>query len=263
LYWPLSDSPAAPSRWLRALARADRPASRRLACLVLVGGNVVACESSDARVATNFASGFTPEHHTVSVLGVYKDGQMSIDSWNTSSARLSPSLGAAACVAGYSDDLRAANADLSSAVEDYARSNGPTDDMLTQLAPAAKGDLVVVFTLAGKLPGPKSKDPGSGNSAPTGAVGGGGHAHAGLHRSSPVAAAAAAENTLEIGATIFSVAQGRSVGQISMQYSGTSIDDAMTKFSARLAQELPQAQCSGWDWTAKIDAQRLRQIIDE
>ena len=48
-----------------------------------------------------------------------------------------------------------------------------------------------------------------------------------------------------------------------MQYTGASVDDALTQFAAQLRQALPQARCEGWDWTAKIDPDHLRQMIDQ
>ena len=91
---------------------------------------------------------------------------MSADAWTTMASSVSPSLGANECAAGYSDALQSGNGDLLSAIDDYARSDGPTDDLLAQIAPAAKGDLIVVFTFAGQLPAPKPKNTVATNSGP-------------------------------------------------------------------------------------------------
>jgi hypothetical protein len=242
-----------------------------------------ACGEPDTRIATKFASDFTPARRSISVLGVYKDGQMSAEAWDSIAPKVAPSLGGDTCVLGYSEALQTTNAPLSSAIDDYARSNGPTDDLLVQLAPAAKGDLVVVFTFAGKLPAPKSKDlvgaaaaNASGSAMGGGGAGGGGGygpggsgpgagAGAGGRRGARMGprAAPADPNELDISASIFSVAQGRSVGLVAMRYSGASVDEAMTAFSAELARALPQARCDGWDWSAKIDAEHVRQTIDQ
>ena len=189
---------------------------------------------------------------------------MSSDAWLTMSPKLSPSLGAGECASGYSEALQSANGPLTSAIDDYARSNGPTDDLLAQIAPAARGDLIVVFTFAGKLPSPKPKSTVATNSGPPG-VGQsrGGAMGAGRRASNTRTFAPPDPNELDISATLFSVAQGRSVGQVAMQYAGASVDDAIAKFAAQLANALPQARCDGWDWTAKIDADHLRQIIDQ
>jgi hypothetical protein len=236
--------------------------SRRACCLAVLGA-AASCGSADARIETKLASDFAPARHAISVLGVYKDGQMNTDAWLTMSPRVSPSLGAGECAAGYSDALQSTNGPLLSAIDDYARSNGPTDDLLAQVAPAAKGDLIVVFTFAGRLPGPKPKDSVATNSGPPGVGQSGAAGPGGRRRASNTRSFAPPDpNELDISATLFSVAQGRSVGLVAMEYSGVSVDDAMAKFAARLAQVLPQARCEGWDWTAKIDAEHLRQIID-
>jgi hypothetical protein len=68
---------------------------------------------------------------------------------------------------------------------------------------------------------------------------------------------------LDVSASIFSVPQARSVALVAMQYTGKSVDDAMAKFAARLAQSLPSVACVGWNWEAKIDPERIRQSIDQ
>jgi hypothetical protein len=221
------------------------------------------CGPSDAHVATKFASDFVPQRHVVSVLGVFKDGQMSSDAWTTIAGTVSPSLGASECAAGYTETLQATNGDLLSAIDGYTRDAGPTDGFLAQIAPAAKGDLIVVITFAGQLPAHRPKNTIATNSGPAGVgqaprvAAGGGMRGAGRKPSD------LDSNELDIAATVFSVAQRRSVGQISLRYLGTSIDEAVTLFAAQVADALPQARCEGWDWSAKIDAQHLRQMGDE
>ncbi len=191
---------------------------------------------------------------------------MSADAWETMAPKLSPSIGAAACDGGYSAALQSANGALSSAIDEYARSNGPTDDLLTQVAPAARGDLILVFTFAGRLPAPKPKTSLATNSGPPG-VGQSGRSQTGGPGGRRTVRGPGFEpadpNELDISASLFSVAQGRSVGLVAMQYSGASVDEAMATFAAKLAEALPRARCEGWDWSAKIDAEHLRQSIDQ
>ena len=219
-------------------------------------------------MTTKLASDFAPAGHAVSVLGVYKDGQMSADAWDTIGPRVSPSLGAAACADGYSEAMRSSHDALMSAIDDYARESGPTDELLAQVAPAARGDLVVVITFAGKLPVAAKAKPfaatnsgspmGGGPSGGRGARSASGGGRAGAARSF----AGPDPNELDISATLFSVAQGRSVGLVAMQYTGKSVDEAVARFAGQLAGALPQARCEGWDWTAKVDPERIRQAID-
>jgi len=223
---------------------------------------LAACGPADARFTTHVAPDFAPPRHVVSVLGVYKDGQMSADAWETIRARVSRALGGAACDAGYADTLIASNGALSSAIDDYARSNGPTDELVTQLAPAAKGDLVVVITLSGQLPGPKPKTTVNGGPAapPPGGPAGGGRQRRVTHN--PGFAASGDTNELDLSASLFSVPLHRSVGLVTMQYFGASVDDAVAQFSDRLAATLPDARCDGWQWTSTIDPDGIRHSID-
>ena len=124
----------------------------------------------------------------------------------------------------------------------------------------------MVFTFAGKLPAPKPKTSVATNSGPAGVgqsasgrTGGPG----GRRSARGPAFEPADPNELDISASLFSVAQGRSVGLVAMQYSGASVDEAIATFAARLAEALPRARCEGWDWSAKIDPEHLRQSIDQ
>jgi len=237
-----------------------RPSIASVASVALASGLAVAgCGPADARFTTRVASDFAPRRHAVSVLGVYKDGQMSADAWETLRARVSRALGADACEAGYADALLTSNGALSQAIDDYARSNGPTDELVAQLAPAARGDLVLVVTLSGQLPAPKPKTTASGSSA-VAPMGSSGRTRRAIHN--PGFASSADTNELDLSASLFSVALRRSVGLVTMQYYGASVDDAVAKFAERLAATLPEARCDGWDWTAKIDPDAIRRSMD-
>jgi hypothetical protein len=48
-----------------------------------------------------------------------------------------------------------------------------------------------------------------------------------------------------------------------MQYSGASIEDAMTQFARRLALSMPRMKCAGWNWNAGIDPELIRSKLDE
>src|SRR5207244_3335524 len=58
------------------------------------------------------------------------------------------------CEVAYGDKLLTTAPGLSSAVDDYARANGVTDDLLDRLAPMAKGDTIMILTIAGRPPQP-------------------------------------------------------------------------------------------------------------
>ena len=111
----------------------------------------LACDPGDVRLSATVAPGFAPAAHSVSVLGVYKDGQMSPDGWESLAPHLAATLGSGPCEPGY-NSLTSTNAPLADAVDEYTRDNGPTDDLLAYIAPAATGDLILVLTFAGQLP---------------------------------------------------------------------------------------------------------------
>ncbi len=235
--------------------------SSRALPLVVVA--VAACEQGDAHFTTRFASDFAPTLHAVSVLGVYQDGRMSPGGWDALRPAVASALGSDHCEVGY-DSLASSDLALADAIDDYTRADGPTDPLLAQLAPAARGDLVLVLTLAGKLP-QRPADAGARRTAPApSATGGGGrrrgagHAHGESRSESPKDT-----NVLEMSASLFSVAQGRTAALVGMQYSGASLDDAMSKFAAKLAQSLPGMTCAGWSWNVNIDARGIRASIDE
>jgi hypothetical protein len=50
---------------------------------------------------------------------------------------------------------------------------------------------------------------------------------------------------------------------VAMQYTGTSIDDALTRFAAKLHESLPNTVCAGWNWGTAIDPDAIRKSIDE
>lgn len=227
------------------------------------------CGSNEVNFTTRFASGFSPTRHVVSVFGVYKDGQMNAEAWDSLAPKLSPALGAAKCEAGYVDASTAnASPALWTAVEEYTRSNGPTDDLLGEVSPAARGDLVLVLTVAGRVP-EKDKvqlqpeqSPGMTGGGRGGMGGGGmGGTHnpgAGSMRSPSTPAGS--KDALDLGALLYSVSEKRSVGQISLEYTGHSLDDAWAKFAQQLRESLPGASCAGWTWDGKVDVDRVRKL---
>jgi hypothetical protein len=212
----------------------------------------------EAKVAPDF----TPSGHAVSVFGVYKDGQMSSEAWSGLRPRLAPVLGRPDCAIALGDPL--ADEPLFKAIEEYARTNGPTDDLLAQLASAAEGDLILVLVEAGGLPVQEEKTsvvntPAGSAPSPTGSKGTAGFA-AFTPRKRP---GGEDRSVLQLSASLFSIAQRRSVAFIDMQYSGDSIDEAETAFAARVGRLLPATVCKGWDWHHGVDPERIRKLAAE
>lgn len=219
--------------------------------------------SQGVQFETKLAPGFGAAHHSVSVLGVYKDGQMSSEAWASIGTRLASWLGTDQCPVGYGS-AAAYDGTLVAAIDDYARANGPTDDLLTLLAPAAKGDLILTLTLAGRPPAPEkpvsvadSSSAGSGMGGRN--RGGAAGAPAGSERRSH---AAPDTNELDIVASFFSVSQRHSVAEIAMAYSGETVDDALARFAQKLSATLPGATCAAWDWNVHVDSDGIRRSAE-
>jgi hypothetical protein len=248
---------------------------------VLAALLVAACAAEGSQFTTQLAPDFVPGRQSVSVLGVYADGRMSGEAWERRlGQRLSPSLGAPMCDAGYST-LSGPSPLLLSAIDDYTRAEGPSDALLAQLAPAAKGDLIVVVTVAGRVPPPPASSSSPRASAPGnvlgfggggggrgmggGGMGGGrgGGGRGGGGRAPSSAASAPERSTLEMSASFYSVGQHRPVALVAMQYDGPSFDDAVAKFAQKLAAAMPGTTCVGWDWDIPIDPQHLRDTKEE
>jgi hypothetical protein len=237
----------------------------RIHCASLLGFALLAACGPDTVYTTNFATGFTPTRHTVSVLGVYKDGRMSSEAWDAIGARVSPSLGAANCESAYAEAAASPNRPLWEAIDDYTRNDGPTDALLAKIAPAARGDLVLVVTVAGRLPTPsktKVSDDPPPTTSPIAQRGGSGMSNAmptgRAHHTEPTST-----DVLDLQASLFSVSEGKSVGLVGLQYSGQSLDEALAKFGSRLRESLPASTCVGWNWEAKIDPESIRRIGQE
>jgi hypothetical protein len=232
--------------------------------ILLAALGATACAAGGAEFDTKVAPGFATAHHTVSVFGVYKDGQMSSEAWGALQSRLGSSLRSEACPVGYASVATAHDVSLVTAIDDYARANGPTDELLAELAPAARGDLILTVTLAGRPPTPEKVSVanesgggsmgggGPGGGGPGGGRGGSPQSH-GDRRSHAIDT-----NVLDIVASFFSVSERRSVAEVSMRYTGETVDDAIAQFSRKLETTLPGATCAGWDWDTDIHADRIR-----
>ena len=232
---------------------------------------LAACGGGESAVG-RFAPDFAATSHTVSVFGVYRDGQMSSEAWLTLGPRISAALGTGRCDAAYSEPLVSSRAAMWSSVEDYARSNGPTDELLGQLAPAASGDLILVLTVAGHIPEKKSGGSAMDQPMPQmspqgmsgrGGMGGGMPGGSGGHASHESSHSGASGDALDLSASLYSVQAGHSVGLVSLEYQGQSTDEAISLLAAKLAQSLHGATCAGWNWDAKIDPDRLRQMREQ
>ncbi len=206
-----------------------------------------------------------PELHpmTVSVLGVFKEGRLSPETWDELGPKISPVFQRGMCPIGYDTKLPTEKPDLAEAVDDYSRAYGVTDDLLAELAPAAGGDLILVVSMAGR---PLKQKADSQMQPPTTMQG-----NPGMPRGRGMGGSMAPPtainhmvvdlNAFEMSATLYSPQEHRTIADISMGYGGESADEAVTKFVNKLRSSLVGYPCVGWHMaTASIDDKKIREM---
>jgi hypothetical protein len=239
-----------------------------LGLLFLSLGLAEACDAGDTKFAASVAPGFSGAGHAVSVLGLFKDGTMSSEGLEAFAPYLSQILGSETCEIGYSA-LRSSSPPVADAIDEVARTDGPSEDLLAQLAPASKGDLILVFGFAGRVPrrghAPDAGTPGRPPYALPPMSRGGGRGMRGVGRSGGQGRtqAPADTNALDLSASFYSVSERRSVVEVAMEYSGPSAEEALREFAAKLARLLPQARCAAWNSEVNLDAEKIRQSVEE
>jgi hypothetical protein len=201
------------------------------------------CGSADADYRVQFAPGFVRERASVSVLGVYKDGRMSTSYWEKLGPKLSAVLGGKSCDAFFSERLNAEDPKLFSRIEKDAKEEGITQDLVSVVAPHARGEAIMVVNVYGRLPVQSKKDTSAG---PQPNFGGGmqGRGRMGGHNSPPQTPKD--DNALVMQADLMSVETREVVGRIALRYTGTDGEDAIAKFMQQIRMELPSCTCTGW-----------------
>jgi hypothetical protein len=221
-----------------------------------VGALVVATSAGclpDTAFTVNISPEFPRSGSSVSVFGVFNDGQMNPRSWDYLKQRLAPPFNKETCEVAYGDKLVNTLPAVSSAVDDFARTNGVTDELLDQFAPMAKGDAIMLITVAGHIPlAERHVVPGAETPQPKGTGGQG----------TPDRRKNPDRNEFELSASFFSVRLHRSVALVDMTYRGQSVDQAFARFAARLAAEMPNSSCSGWNWDVRVDDKRIHDLIE-
>jgi len=254
----------------------------------------LACAEENAQLDAKPAAApvFSKDETTVSVFGLFRDGRLSPDSWEKLGPALSAPFGKALCDSAYTAHLENADPALSSVIDDYAKENGITDELLDQFASLAEGKVILAFTVLGHVPAAKtessagasnsakaqSQTPGSGGQGMAGGgtgMGGGGLGRGGMGRgmgggrhfqtapSTGNQTQRADRGEFQFSASFFSVRLHRSIATESLTYSGSDIDEALKKFADRLGTVLPGSTCKGWNWQVQIDSGHIREMIDQ
>lgn len=195
---------------------------------------VFSCAANDAQLEAKVAPELhSSAHATVSILGVMKGGRMSADVWPD----FAPSFFGGACPIAFDDKLDPA---IASAVDQHVRANGMTESLFGAFGAATDADLVLLLEVSGQLPKVKSSSPVTFR---------GGTKRGALPN--PTADDDEDENhdALEMSAAIYSVRLGRSVGSVSMRYTGKSASEALDRFSKKLSATLEGTRCTAWKGT--------------
>jgi hypothetical protein len=196
----------------------------------------------------------------VSVLGVYKDGRLNAETWTELGPKLAPSTGGSTCDIAYNEALLTSNPALTDAIDAYTRDNGVTDELVDQFAPSAKGDAILVVLVSGRPPSPDGGAPKSSGvpapPQPTGGKGSRGPSRRGSY-SPEEERFGARRAAFEMSASLFSVRQHHSVAQVELKYTGESIDEAVKKFSEKLASAVPGLSCAGWS-EVRVDPEKIK-----
>jgi hypothetical protein len=221
-----------------------------------------ACGSTQFDI--QYAPGLNRSHPQIAVFGIKRDGLMSRSGWEALGPEMPVPFGARHCPVAYSDALFNNDPPLAEAIDSYVRGYGVTDALLDHLAPAAKGDTILLVTLSGRPHAPRTDSGPAATSAPgrsgRGSRGGYGRRSMGTGESTQPHESDA---PFQVAALFFTVKDHRSDGLVQLNYTGSSIEEALRAFRARLDAEFPGASCGTWDWSTKIDAKDIRKLAEE
>jgi hypothetical protein len=231
---------------------------------LLLASSTAAC-ADDASVRVKVAEGFTPGPTNVSVLGVFRDGRMSVDAWGPIAIPLSAAIGGLnMCEPAFSARLQRENEPLFASIDEEAKSDGITEDLLIKLAPSAQGDQILAITMHGSLGG--STDKASGLSTPQATAPqtrgmGGMRGNRGMQQREPTVRGPAPK-ALELSATLFSARLHQPMARVTLVYTGTSVDEAIRQFTAEIAKLVPGSACKGWSWTKNALPPSVAPLLD-
>jgi hypothetical protein len=234
--------------------------------LLLVSLATASC-ADDAAVSVKYAQGYTPGPAAVSVLGVYRDGRMSIDTWNALATPVSTALGALVdrCEPAFGERLQHENEDLFAALDSDTRNDGITEELLAKIAPRAQGDLVLTIIVHGQI-GDTARDkrsptPTAGRTPGAAAPMRGGRGGRG-GQTRDVAPYAPGPKPLELSASLYSIRRKQPVARLTVAYTGSSADDAIRRFSTEIGAMIPGSSCKGWSFPPATPPASVAPLLD-
>lgn len=210
------------------------------AASLTVAVSLFSCAEGGASVSVKYAPEFVPGPTTVSILGVYRSGRMSPEAWTAMGPALSAALGQKRCPVGFSDKLRRVNPDQYAAIDELTKSDGITDELLSEVAPQAVGETVVVINVHGRITEAK------GDQAEPAARSVSGRRSRGPGRGHAPVSSYAPSPGLAISASLYSVKLRRSVAKLQTSYGGTELEEGLARFAKEFAKVMPGSTCLGW-----------------
>jgi hypothetical protein len=200
----------------------------------------------EAQFTVNRAPTFAQTHNTISIFGVYKDGRLEPGSWLRFGSRISNALARESCETGFSERLRDEEPDLFTRAAAEARESGITPELLTEFAPRADGELILVLYVSGSTPEKASPRPAARPAAATGGLSR--HGRAGRGRGMSPSNETRDDRALQLAWTLFSVKSHETVADLQMRYTGQNADEAVDLFVEKLKKTIPDSLCVGWKW---------------
>ena len=270
----------------------EKPPGVRRLCLGLLAAGALAACATPTEGPSQVATAPAPEvikPESVSVFGIFRNGRMSPEAWEEFGKVLSAPFSQHACEAAYNNDLAEVNPELMSAIDDYTKENGVSDELLDKFSALAKGDTILVIAINGQLPKPaadtsaeKPSKPaqsqtssGQGNNGGSGPPpgqgggrgmgrGGGGMGRGGMGgrrgQSTPPQHVKSDKGSWELTAYFYSVRLHRSTRQVDLTQQGQDLDGDLKLFAAKMGTEIPGVPCRGWDPVLKIDRDSIRAL---
>ena len=216
---------------------------------------VAAC-SHDAEFQIDPPAAGLPSESAISFFGVYRDGRLDADYWETLSPRISPALGGTSCPIVFEPTLAERDPALYADIDRETKENGVTKEVLARFADRASTQMVAVMQVTGRPPVPKPPakydDTGSAASGNGPPVGGRGGSLGGGRQQGPRPSNQSSENLtedvqrFELVMSLYDANKKAFVSRVAMKYAGTSADEAITTFTTKVKEIMPGMKCVGW-----------------
>lgn len=216
---------------------------------------------ADEAFTVQYAPDYVRAPANVSFFGVYQDGRVNSEAWDQFGVRMSHSFVGSPCEVFYGNELTAQQPDLAGAVDSVARADGISDELLDKISPMAKGDLIAVLAISGHPP--QVIDSGVQAPPPSPPPMRGGGRRGGRSYGGGSTGPTTDQNVFELAATLYSVKTKHSVAVVAMSYTGSSVADALEKFTAKLSTETAGSRCVGWSFDKPVDADSIRNLPSE